>query len=93
MVVALSVSLEITKISLSANATRCRNWSGPVSTVCHHSDSSQLVGVLADRHSAGRGVGMLASGVSGVLNCCVIQASTPVDCTCRMVASEGPKVA
>ena len=48
--VALSVSLEITKISLSANATRCRNWSGPVSTVCHHSDSSQFVGVLAARH-------------------------------------------
>ncbi len=57
----------LTKSSPSENATRCRNWSGPVSSACQNSDSKQGVGVFA--HCVGSGFGSVASVVCGTANC------------------------
>ena len=84
----LTVSVEMTKIWLSAKATRCRSWSLPVSTACHHSDSAQAI---ASPQPAGYGACNAPSKVGGVLNCCASQPFTPRFCTVCISAGVVPK--
>src|SRR5271163_729587 len=85
----VTVSVEMTNNSLKANATRCRNWSLPFSTACHHSEVTQAATVP---QYEGLGVGTAASTVGGVWNCSFSQAVIPSCCTCWIRLVVGPKV-
>src|ERR1700743_1576961 len=60
----LMACVETTNISDIANATRCRNWSGPVIATVHLSDSAHGVGLFGQ--AGGNGLfGIWASGDVG----------------------------
>ena len=79
----------MTKSWLKAKATRWRNWSLPVITACHHSDSAMLPELPV---YAGRTAGMTGNTVCGVLYCSVSHAVTPSCWTCWIRLVVGPKV-